>query len=64
MADTTCRVYSVCNTGRTLVLRIEKEGTRAECNKFIRDRTRNNLPTQYMHVSSLPFEAAQRRYLP
>lgn len=64
MAEKTCYVYAVCNTGRELVLRVEKEGTRAECQKFVRDRARNHLPTQYMHVSSRGFEAARRRFLP
>lgn len=61
---TTCFVYSVCNTGHKLVLRVDKEGTREECNAYIANRVRQNLPTHFLHVSSLNFEAAQRRYLP
>lgn len=59
-----CHVYSVCNTGHKLVLRVDTTGTRWHCRKFVRDRARMGRPTHYMHVSSLCFEAAERKFLP
>jgi hypothetical protein len=60
-----CRVYSICfGGGKANYLRVEKEGTRAECDAFIRGRTRANLPTHYMHISSLDFQAAEKKFLP
>lgn len=60
----TCYVYSVCNTGHKLVLRVDFEGTRAQCRQHIVKRVRGNLPTHFLHVSSLPFEKAERKFLP
>lgn len=39
-------------------------GTQYQCRKFIRDRVRRGLPTQFLIVSKLSHDAACRRYLP
>ena len=37
---------------------------RAQCRQHIVKRVRGNLPTHFLHVSSLPFEKAERKFLP
>jgi len=39
-------------------------GTQYQCRKFIRDRVRRGLPTQFLIVSKLGYDAAAKRYLP
>jgi hypothetical protein len=59
-----CRVYAVCNTGHKLVLRVDFEGTRYQCHKHITSLVQHGRPTHFLHVSSLNFEAAERKFLP
>ena len=54
-------VYSHC-VGHSRYLRTEFSGSRYQCERFIKNRVRQGLPTHYMFISKLDYEAACRRY--
>lgn len=39
------------------------EGTRAECEAYVKKRTRNNQPTHFLTLSTLDHDAATKRIL-
>jgi hypothetical protein len=57
-------VYAICKgSAPELYLQIAFEGTRTECNEFVKYRAENGLPTHFLEVSSLDMEAAERKFL-
>ena len=56
-------VYAICH-GRGLYLQTQTSGTRYHCEKFIKTRTRQGLPTHFLLISTLDIDSASKRYLP
>ena len=65
-----CSVYATCRGSPTqyprtdgLYLQAVFTGTRAQCLAYVEMRTRNNLPTHFLNVSSLGFDRACSKFL-
>lgn len=56
-------VYAICH-GHELYLREQFSGTRYQCEKFIKARVSQGLPTHFLLISKLHIDAASKRYLP
>lgn len=56
-------VYAKCSGRKEPYLQTQFTGTRAACDKYIRDRVRNGQPTHFLFISTLDLDAAARRYL-
>ena len=54
-------VYAHC-LGHQRYLKTEFTGSRYQCEKYIKNRVRQGLPTHFLFISKLDYEAACRRY--
>jgi len=70
MSATECYVYAVCHGSPTryprtdgLYLQTMFAGSRSQCKAYIVNRARNNLPTHFLHTSSLSTDRATSKFL-
>jgi len=56
-------VYAKCSGGREVYLQTMHTGTRHSCEKYIRERVRQGLPTHFLFISKMKTEEAAKRWL-
>lgn len=59
----TYKVYARCNGGHGTYLQQEFEGSRYQCEKYLKDKVHQRRPTHFNLISTLPIEVARRRYV-
>lgn len=56
-------VYAKCSGGREVWLQRLHSGSRYSCEKYIRERARQGLPTHFLFISKMGYMEAEKRWL-